>query len=232
MNEVNETSEQEQTNSEETQETAIEDKFYSKEENSKESDEEKEKGDGESDESEDSQEDKEQDKDVDSDDKDESSKDKEDSKSFEKSDLSLPKETVLTEENLDGIVEFAKQQGLSKEQAQALIDRDSKVFGNYQQAMVDRLDEQSEAWMEELQKDKVFGGENLKANAEHARRALNKFGDDGLIQDLTKAKLGNHPGLSRMLMRIGQAMSEDSLIKGEPATKKKSIEEIFYGSNA
>ena len=42
-----------------------------------------------------------------------------------------------------------------------------------------------------------------------ARKAVEMFGGKGLRDELTDMGLGNHPGLFRMLARVGQAIAED-----------------------
>jgi hypothetical protein len=223
-------SEQEQANSDaQAKQKELETKFYPEQKKEGETEESNEKKESEAEEPGES----EQSEKDDVTDKDETSKEesKEKQTEFDKTDLQLPPESTLTEESLEGIVSFAKEQGLSREQAQALVDRENNVFADHLDGLKEQQLVQAEGWMEEMQKDEVFGGDNLKVNAELARRALQKFGDERLLKDLETANLGNHPGLSRMLMRIGKAMSEDELIKGEVPVKKKSYEELFYGNN-
>lgn len=146
-------------------------------------------------------------------------------------DLPREKDTLLSDEARERIVSYSKEQGLTKEQAKALLGQGNDLIADYNQSLHSQLKENSSKWMKEMESDKVFGGENLIANAEKARRVLDRFGDNQLKQDLIDANLGNHPGLSRMLMRIGQAMADDELVKGDKPAKAKTYEELFYGSS-
>lgn len=148
-----------------------------------------------------------------------------------KSDLTLPKDALLGEDDVERIAEFAKEQGLSKEQAQAYLERENTMLAGLrdeQEAQVDKLARQ---WENEARADQEIGGDNFNTCIERSHRVLERFGSDSLKEQLNKTGLGNHPELIRMLSRIGGSMSEDQFIRGgSPVDQKpKSTAEVLYG---
>lgn len=141
----------------------------------------------------------------------------------EKYDLKLSEDSVLGKRALERIEAYAKEQGLSNEQAQAIVDGEAEAVAKF-------VDEQSNEWANQTKNDKEIGGEGFKKNVETAKRVIDKFGSDTLRKELNKTGYGNHPELIRLLSRIGKAMNEDELvIPGAQAGTKRSREEIFYG---
>jgi len=166
------------------------------------------------------------------DEKESDKKDSEDSKDApETYDLKLPKDSLLDKSAVDEIAEFAKEQGLSNEQAQKLLERENNVVKDYADAQITELKEKSEQWVEDVKNDKELGGEDFNKNVEIAHRALEKFGSKQLKETLENTGLGNHPELIRAFSRIGKAMSDDSFVRpGSEGSKQKTAEEIMYGS--
>lgn len=142
--------------------------------------------------------------------------------------LALPKDSMLTDDQFDKISSFAKEKGLSKEQAQSLVDRESKQISDYYAQHAERVS----GWKKAIETDKELGGEKYKESVEFAHRALDRYGSQSLKDELEKTGLGNHPEMVRVFARIGRQMSEDSLVvPGTKSGQKKSIEDIFYGNN-
>lgn len=153
----------------------------------------------------------------------------------EKYDFKLPEGSLLTSKHLEDLAALAKERGLSQEEAQKLLERDSGVVKSFQDSQLKLVEEHKQKWLEASQSDKEFGGEAFKANAEIAQRAIAKFGSEAFKQELERSGLGNHPELVRTFVRIGKAMSEDSLVVPKTqivGASKKSAEEIFYGETS
>lgn len=66
-------------------------------------------------------------------------------------------------------------------------------------------------WSEALKADKEFGGAKFDQNVIVAKKALTKFGNPEFQKFLNTTGLGSHPELVKMLYRVGQAISEDSV---------------------
>jgi hypothetical protein len=145
-----------------------------------------------------------------------------------KLELKVPENSPLSKEAVEKIQSFAKEKGLSNEQAQAILERDIEA----QQQQAEFVQQKTTEWFETSKSDKEIGGENFAKNAELAKRVVDRFASQELKQDLEATGFGNHPELLRLLVRIGQKMAPDSLVlPGSSVTKReKSMEETFYGS--
>jgi hypothetical protein len=145
--------------------------------------------------------------------------------------LVSPEGTKLQATDVDKIASFAKEHGLSKDAAQALLEHESTVVAAREQAQLDHLKAQSDAWKDEVLNDKEMGGDKAKENVELAHRFAKTFWDDNFLDELEKTGLGNHPGLMKGFYRAGKAMAPDKMRgSGNPTgTGKRSTEEVLYG---
>lgn len=148
----------------------------------------------------------------------------------EKYELKLPKDSALSPEHIEKLSAYAKEQGLSNEQAQGLLERESQAVSEYASSQLAKMKEAQESWVETAKGDKEIGGEAFKQNAELAKRVVERYATEDFRKELNKTGLGNHPELLRVFTRIGKAMSEDQLvIPGVQTAGKKSIASVLYG---
>lgn len=146
-----------------------------------------------------------------------------------KYDLKLAEGSPLTQANVDEIVSFAKERGLSNEQATELLAREEGVLKQHNQTQLTKFEALRTDWYNEINGDKELGGDNLKQTAEFAQRALEKFAPDTLKAFLKSSPYGNHPDLIRTFYKIGKAMANDTLVSANShSTKTKSYEELLY----
>lgn len=146
--------------------------------------------------------------------------------------LKNPEGSVLGAARVEEIAAFSKARGFSQEQAQALLERENEGAKTVAQANVQALDKANESWLNEIKTDREFGGDNLKATTEFAKRAVDRFGSDALKKALNDSRLGNHPELVRAWARIGRAMAPDKIVVGGPGSEavgKKDMATTFYG---
>lgn len=114
---------------------------------------------------------------------------------------------------------------MTQPQAEALLERENKAVNAY----VEQQEQQQKQWIESIKADQEIGGEAFQKNAELAKRVVDRFGTDELRKELTDSGYGNHPGLVRLLVRIGKAMSEDSLVRsGSEGPGRKNPEDVLY----
>lgn len=107
--------------------------------------------------------------------------------------------------SVEKLTSFAKERGLSNEQAQAIYDRDRAE----QTAMVQQLQAENQKWLGTLQKE---WGNDFKQNAEFAKRAFDAGDPDGSFRAaLRAAHLDNHPQLVKFVAQFGRMMAEDKL---------------------
>lgn len=147
----------------------------------------------------------------------------------EKYELKLPDGSKLDAAAVEKVSSFAKENKLSNDQAQAILNRESDAVSSFSEAQQNALKERREVWKNESMNDKEIGGDNFPKNVELAHRALKHFGGDDLLQELEVTGYGNHPAVVRAFARIGKAMSEDKLVTAPGQVgNKKSLAETFY----
>lgn len=133
-------------------------------------------------------------------------------------DFTMPEGVEINPEIREQFKQLAKDLDLTQEQAQKLIDLDSKRAA----AQVDAFKKTSDAWFAQTQSDKEIGGENLKANAAVAAVAIDKFGTPELKTLLQETGLIFHPEMIRAFYRAGKAISEDTIVTGQGGGASKA----------
>lgn len=136
----------------------------------------------------------------------------------EKYDLKLPEKTALSAAHLDGIATFARERGLSNEDAQAMVERENGLLQshheNYVKAHVSGGDEWNrrlDHYEAAIKSDSVMGGEKYEETVRLATRAVTKHGNALLRQQLHDTGFGSAPELVRFFRNVGAAMGDDTL---------------------
>lgn len=135
----------------------------------------------------------------------------------EKYELKLPQDSLLDASDLERIAAYAKAQGLSQKDAEAMVERDSRLVADYQKRQVETLKKTSnEAWINEIRNDKEFGGEAFKQTAETCKATIAAYADQDFKDALESTGLGNHPALVRFVARVGKKLGvgNDKLVSG------------------
>lgn len=148
-----------------------------------------------------------------------------------KYDLAVPEETSLTDTEVESLKSYAKEKGLSKDQAQELLNQRHEAKEDLISRYKSEQDTLRTQWLDAAKNDKEFGGQHFAQNVEFAKRSLEKFATPGIVEYLNQTGLGNNPEVIRLFYRIGKSMSNDSIVNpgsaGGPVTKP--IEDVFYG---
>lgn len=146
--------------------------------------------------------------------------------------LKLPKDSLLDDKAVDRIKSLAKENNLSQEQAQLLLENESNALSTYDSAQKEKLTTLSNQWIDQSKADPEIGGKNFDESISLAQSAMKKFATEAFIQNLNKTQLGNHPEMIRVFARIGRAMQSDKLVIGsnEP-TDRKGISDLLYGAS-
>ena len=151
--------------------------------------------------------------------------------------LKVPEKSGLTDADAKEMAEWAQKNGIPADQAQKLLDRDAVKGKAAQEALAkqykDHVNKTWDAWEGQLKSDKDFGGDRLSKTQDDARRALQKFADPDFAKELSTTAFGSHPGLIKMLSRVGASLKEDSPSGGSSAPPKaptKSAPQTFYPS--
>lgn len=139
------------------------------------------------------------------------------------------------EADIEATEAFAKEHGLTNEQAQAVLDQNLAKAVSFQEAQDAAFEKQKAEWADAVKADPDLGGDKLDQTIELSRLAMDKFADQSFADMLNETGLGNHPELVRMMSRIGQVMKEGSGANPPAATttpnSEKTDEELFYGSS-
>lgn len=146
----------------------------------------------------------------------------------EEYELTAPENSLVPKEWFDKTVQEAKEKGLTKEQAEALVNRDQSFMAD----LVTSHQAKIEEWKTTAASDKEIGGTNLNKNIELARQVVEKYGTPDLKNQLEVSGYGNHPELIRLLVRIGNAYSPDTFVQPRTAVteEKKSVADILYNN--
>lgn len=147
----------------------------------------------------------------------------------EKYDLKLSENSLLNQAALDRIAASAKVQGLSQEAAQDLVKAQE---GEVATAMAAAVETRKEHLLKECLADKEIGGNEtkLKESITLASSMLDKYGDAQLRKELTATGFGNHPGLVKMLVKIGKASQNDKAIlpRTTATSPQRSTADVMY----
>lgn len=139
-------------------------------------------------------------------------------------DFDFPEGITANEGMLEKFSPFAKELGLSQENAQKLLNFHTEslqkavspehIADSVLKAQESLNKAQSAKWVDELKADEVIGGSNLDAATKMANQAITMFGDNALKADLKEFGWSSNPSLIRLLNKVGMAIAEDSLGNG------------------
>lgn len=147
----------------------------------------------------------------------------------EKYELKIPKDSLLPEGYVDRVASYAKENQLTNEQAQKVLERDVGIVADFQKSQLETFEKQKVEWFELSKADKEIGGDHFAESAENAKRAIERYGTAEFKAELNKTGLGNYPELVRIFARIGKAMASDQLVHASKnSAANKPVEDMFY----
>lgn len=132
-------------------------------------------------------------------------------KEVEFTDFKLPEGYVADPELTGEFKAVAKALKLTQEQAQSLVDMQTKLATKQSTAMHEQWANTQKDWRAKSESDKEFGGTSFKANVGIAKTALDKFGTKEFREAIENTGMGNHPELIRFLYKVGKSISEDKI---------------------
>lgn len=152
----------------------------------------------------------------------------------EKYSLKLPEGSLLQASHLEGLEAFAKERGLSQEQAQALAERESATVGAFLDSEQKAFQERAAKWVDEVKADPEVGGAKFAESIEHTKRMLKQYAPPEFMKLLDDTGYGNHPALVKTLARVAKAMSDDKLVQTgvNAPSGPKPIEDVFYPAHS
>lgn len=157
-------------------------------------------------------------------------------------DLKVPDGATVDADFVTRTAATARGLGLSNEAAQTLLDAQIAEIGTATTAAADRAkaeqltamqpggaiwNEQETQWRTTALADAEIGGspEKLAANIALAQRVVARFGSDDAKRFFEQSGLGSHPELIRVFARIGQSMSEATLVPPQSAATAARTEQ-------
>lgn len=142
-----------------------------------------------------------------------------------------PEGSELDKAAVEQFEPIARELNLSQEQAQKLVDLyGTKVMPQLMKQQADTWQKQVADWGTATKEDKEIGGEKFEANLTRAKQAMDKFATPELREFLETSGMGNHPELIRVFVKVGAAMSEDSLVTSNEKGQR-SAADVLYGKN-
>lgn len=169
--------------------------------------------------------------------------------------FNLPDDYQFSEGERESIIEFARENNLSVEAAQELVDYNVSVSEFTINAMNEQFEQEREAqaleWQNEIINDPVLGGDNLERTISAANRAVDSLGreiravENGkpVIENgrevytndfrdmLESSGLANHPVMIRALSQLGGFMAEGRIVHGNMGGSEKPLAQQMYSKS-
>lgn len=147
-------------------------------------------------------------------------------------DFKAPEGQKFDGQIIDSFKTAAKEANLSQDAAQKLLDEMGPVIAQRQAQQVKEISEQ---WKSRSLADKELSAEPQKTGAYIARVrdrfSVNADGSvDEDIKEFMSLPIGNHPGLLKLLARVGRSISEADFPRGGSGAKETVTPKDFYAS--
>ena len=133
---------------------------------------------------------------------------------YKPEEFTMPEGIEMDSTRLEAFLDVAKGMNLSQDDAQKLITLEAERA----KALTARHQEQLNTWSKEMTDDKEFGGDKFDETMARGKRALDKFGDEGLTKFLEESGFYHNPSLVKMLARVDKALQEDAPVEGDGGT--------------
>ena len=147
--------------------------------------------------------------------------------------FTVPEGMELNKEVAAEFMPVAKELNLTQDQAQSLVNLQSKQMQELSSAQEKTWADTQDKWREDSKSDKDFGGEKFDENVALAKTALDKLGTSELRDLLDVTGTGNHPEVIRLLVKVGKLIGEDNVNLGNVAGEgpKDPARVLFPGMN-
>ena len=105
----------------------------------------------------------------------------------------------------------AHQLGLTNDQAKTMLGIYNQISENDLAEEQEQFEQMNVEYLQNIQKE---WGDDFNKNSELARRAFQNFASEELMDVMKETGLSNHPEVLKTFARIGQVLSEDSILPG------------------
>lgn len=124
--------------------------------------------------------------------------------------LELSEDSPLSQEELDAIAEYATEKGLNKEQADQIIKNREALVSQGMTLAEQKLQQRYQELHDNFNKDPEFSGEKREENFAAIQKAVQKFGDEQMMEALKDPIIGNNVALGKFLANIGKMISDEN----------------------
>lgn len=148
----------------------------------------------------------------------------------EKYEFKLPEGHALDAGVQEQFEATARELNMTQDAAQKLVEVMAPKIAAAQAAAFEKV--QTE-WVATAKADPELGGDKFDANLAVAKKAMDRFGSPALKTYLNETGLGNNPEMLRMMLKAGQAISEDKHVQGNPgnASARDRAKSLYPTSN-
>jgi hypothetical protein len=146
-----------------------------------------------------------------------------------KYEFELPEGVELDDEKKEYWSGQFKEIGLTRGQAQKLIELQSEQVVSEQKAFAEFLENQQKTHLEAAKKDKDIGGDKWAESTRLANLGLKTLGGDAIKNLILTSGNGNNPEMIRELRRIGELVKDDKFEPGASHEAPVSTEKKWYG---
>lgn len=144
----------------------------------------------------------------------------------EKTEFTIPDGLKIDDKKMSAFKTVAKELGLTKEQAQKLVDLDANNIKNADKAFNDM----KASWKADTMK---MLGENAEQKLGEAAAAFKRFGDEEFVKLMQDTGLENHPAVVRVFRSIGSKIAVDKTVSAtsDGVNSSMTLSEALYGKN-
>lgn len=148
----------------------------------------------------------------------------------EKYELKLPDGSLLSPKDVEKVSAFAREKGMSQEQAQTLIEQRHEAVSDFMAQATANHQAEMKGWKEKIASDPEMGGANAEKNVQLAHEFFKAHADPETIREAEASGMGNHPGFVKLIWRLAMKAQPDKPIPpGNPQTvAPKSAAEMFW----
>ena len=125
-------------------------------------------------------------------------------------DLKLKDESLINDDVVGKLKDFAQANELSNEAAQAAYDLVDNVVDELKAADQEQWDNTVVGWDKQIQEDPDLGGEHYDQTGIMAASVLDKYAPEGFKEELIQSGFAKHPKLVKLLVNVAKASRPDS----------------------
>lgn len=145
----------------------------------------------------------------------------------EKYDIKLPEGFALSDEMRVEYETFSRRNNLTQEEAQAGMDQHLKMVNGLLAQIQKAGEDQRKSMHDETMKHLGADAQKKLANV---AKMIDKYGTPELRKYLNESGAGDHVEVVKLMQKLAEAMSPDTLVQGKPSTGKKSPADVMFPS--